>query len=260
MKIIDCFPFFDEFMILDIRFREIYDLVDKFIIVESPETFNGKNKPLYLSECLWERFPKYADKVEIIVAPAVNYWNAWDREYAQKNHISKENLRHLNLDDNDIILTSDADEIPRRSVLINLIKNGFRQGGEAFELETSYYKFNIKSSEIVDRSKYIQYLYMTDHTHMRYQYYPPVIPNAGWHLTSIKSPEDIHKKIDAFSHQEYNLPEISSVEVIKEKIDSMTELFTEDDRRPYSLRRVDIDDSFPEFVKENRESLSEWIA
>ncbi|MFM7795431.1 MAG: N-acetylglucosaminyltransferase, partial [Candidatus Nitrosotenuis sp.] len=107
-KVIDCFPFFDEFMILDIRFRELYDVVDKFVIVEADETFTGIPKPLYLAECLKERYPQYLDKIEIIIAPAKHFDNAWHREFFQKNYLCKENLRHLKLKNNDLILLSDA--------------------------------------------------------------------------------------------------------------------------------------------------------
>ena len=49
-KIYDCFLFFNELEILDIRLHELYDHVDKFVLVESLETFRGKQKPLYFTE------------------------------------------------------------------------------------------------------------------------------------------------------------------------------------------------------------------
>ena len=89
MKVIDCFPFFDEFLILDIRFRELYDVVDKFVIVESRETFTGKEKPLYLSECYKEKYPQYADKIEIIIADKFEAPDVWTREFFQKKVFPK---------------------------------------------------------------------------------------------------------------------------------------------------------------------------
>lgn len=272
MKVIDCFPFFDEFMILDIRFKEIGDLVDKFVIIESKETFSGNPKPLYLSECYKERYPKYADKIEIIVPeiyddtkPFPNGWVndgdpakiIWRREYFQKNHISKENLGYLGLSDYDLILMSDADEIPRRSVLIDLIKNGFNPKGGGFEYPTFYYKFNVKSTEVIYRARYLAYKNMTNHTEQRYLWEPECIPNSGWHFTSIKNPKDIKKKINAFSHQEFNNEDISSLDKIEQKMNNLQELF---DRPEYSLEKIDIDDTFPEYIKDNLDKLQEWIA
>ena len=46
-QIYDCFLFFNELEILDIRLHEMYEHVDKFVLVESVETFRGNLKPLY---------------------------------------------------------------------------------------------------------------------------------------------------------------------------------------------------------------------
>lgn len=255
MKVIDCFSFFDEFLILDVRFRELYDVVDRFVIVEGEETFTGTPKPLYLTECLHERYPQYADKVDIIVAPRVETSDAWQREYFQKNYMRKENLAYLNLSDEDLILFSDADEIPRRSTIESLVKNGYPEEGGAFEYKTYYYKFNVLTSEICFRSKYVSYKHFTYHTEQRYSM-QPLIPNAGWHFSYIKSPEDIKKKIEAFSHQEFNFDAITNLEAIERNIMSMQDLFG---RQEMLLTKVEVDDSFPEYIKENKHLLGEWI-
>ena len=69
--------------------------------------------------------------------------------------------------------------------------------------------------------------------------------------------EKIQEKIKAFSHQEFNNDRINNIQNIKEKIDSVSDLFG---RNEVSLSIVEIDDSFPEYIKENRELLKEWIA
>ena len=43
-KVYDCFMFFNEYEVLDLRFHELYDHVDHFVIVESCEGFTGKSK------------------------------------------------------------------------------------------------------------------------------------------------------------------------------------------------------------------------
>lgn len=256
VKVVDCFPFFDEFTILDVRFRELYDLVDYFVVIESPETFAGHQKPLYLTECLWERYPLYADKVRIIVAPIyVNSTDVWEREYFQKNHICRENLAHLGLSDNDLVFIGDADEIPRRSVVQNLIENGYPLEGGALEYKTYYYKFNILTTEMCYRSKYVSYGCMTNFKNHRYSM-QSYISNAGWHFSYIKSPEKIKEKIASFSHQEFNIPEINNLDNIEDKIKSVQDLFN---RPEVQMSVVDIDDSFPEYVKENLDRLSEWV-
>ena len=49
-KVIDCFTFYNELKILDLRLAELKDVVDYFILVEATKTFSGKNKRLYFDE------------------------------------------------------------------------------------------------------------------------------------------------------------------------------------------------------------------
>ena len=44
MRIFDCFQFFDEDMMLDLRLNSLYSQVDKFIIVENLYMHSGKKK------------------------------------------------------------------------------------------------------------------------------------------------------------------------------------------------------------------------
>ena len=46
MKILDCFMFYDEELLLDIRMNILNDFVDYFVIVESKYYHNGKERNL----------------------------------------------------------------------------------------------------------------------------------------------------------------------------------------------------------------------
>ena len=59
-KIYDCFNFFNELDILEIRLNTLYDYVDFFVIVESSVTHSGEEKPFYFEKNL---FPKYNIKI-----------------------------------------------------------------------------------------------------------------------------------------------------------------------------------------------------
>ena len=48
MKIFDCFIYFDEDLLLDLRLTTLDKFVDKFVIVESNLTHTGKLKNLNL--------------------------------------------------------------------------------------------------------------------------------------------------------------------------------------------------------------------
>ena len=64
MKIIDCFMYFDEDMILDIRLNILNEFVSKFIICEAK--FNHKGLPKKLNFDI-KKFKKFEDKIDYVV-------------------------------------------------------------------------------------------------------------------------------------------------------------------------------------------------
>ncbi len=129
-KVYDCFIFFNELETLDIRFNELYDHVDHFVIVEANETFSGIAKPYYF-EVNKERYAQFLDKIIYIKLDKLpTAWNeqcvgkyldekaynenqennfAWMREFYQRNQLMQ-GLKDCNSDD--VIILSDCDEIP----------------------------------------------------------------------------------------------------------------------------------------------------
>src|SRR3972149_9714059 len=95
VKIYDCFTFFNELEILNIRLNELYNSVDHFVIVESTKTSDGKSKPLYY-ENNKNLFSKFSNKIIHIV---VNNFEDKNIEKAQKNAILK---GLIDANDNDI--------------------------------------------------------------------------------------------------------------------------------------------------------------
>lgn len=133
--IYDCFSFFDELDLLEIRLNILNDYVDKFVIMESPETFFGKPKSLIYKENK-NRFKFWEDKIiyhiiddfpndEELYKKAINSPNTgidpnkdiwWIREFYQKESL---NRVLINCNDDDIIYVSDVDEIwnPKNKIL-----------------------------------------------------------------------------------------------------------------------------------------------
>ena len=88
-KIYDCFTFFNEYDLLDIRLEEHYDHVDHFVIVESNKSFQNKDKEFNL-EKNWDRYSKYHDKIIYIkVEDMPGGENPWVREAFQRNAIER---------------------------------------------------------------------------------------------------------------------------------------------------------------------------
>lgn len=109
--IYDCFTFFNELDLLEIRLNVLKDVVDRFVLVEAGETHTGKPKP-FLFEANRERFAEFASRIKYIKIekfPACCK-TPWWRENLQRNAIAEGLSEAL---DDDIILISDLDEIPR---------------------------------------------------------------------------------------------------------------------------------------------------
>ena len=64
MKIFDCFMYFDEDVILDVRLNTLYKYVDYFIIVESSFTHKGDKRDLKFDI---DKFTEFKDKIIYLV-------------------------------------------------------------------------------------------------------------------------------------------------------------------------------------------------
>ena len=120
--IIDCFMFFNEIDILQLRIKLLYDIVDYFIIIEGDTTFQGEYKDYFFEKNI-DLFHQYIDKIiyKKIKIPSIDYLNKynseykdfdnpWKREYYQRDYIHNI-LNDLECDEGDIISLSDVDEI-----------------------------------------------------------------------------------------------------------------------------------------------------
>lgn len=122
--IIDCFCFFNELDLLEIRLNELNDVVDYFILVESTKTQTLLDKSLYFEENR-KRYEKFSHKiVQVIVDkfPSLEF-GTWQMENYQRNCIIqgiKLLLENGFIEKSDIILLSDLDEIPNKELLKNL--------------------------------------------------------------------------------------------------------------------------------------------
>ncbi len=196
----DCFTFFNELDLLEIRLNVLDPYVDYFILSESPETFSGKPKPLYYAENK-ERFAKFNHKIIHIVMPLIKTSNAFERHYGCYEAMEREIKKRA--EPEDIVYFSDLDEIWKPQDVDNDI-HSLRQ------LNYCYYLDN-RSSEnwvgtLVSKAKNIKVGYNKIYRSVK----PKVIDNAGWHFTNMGGPAAVVVKLEAYDHQEYNTPEIKS--------------------------------------------------
>ena len=79
--------------------------------------------------------------------------------------------------------------------------------------------------------------------------------NGGWHFSFLQNPSDIAKKINSFSHGEFNNSEFTDEIKIEKRILNNEDVFG----RGYELRKIDLDEIYPEFIRNNKELLKQWI-
>lgn len=225
-KVYDCFSFFNELDILEWRLAELYTIVDKFVLVESTHTHSGKPKPLYFGECR-QRFHYWNDKIIHVV-----YADPWAgdsiaatrrREMTQRNYI----LQGLvDAADDDIVLISDVDEIPRRE----LIPASWRDGAVAVYLQKLfYYNFNTyapdrlwpgtrvaTAADVKALSPHI----IRNGIGQKDDHYPlhGQIMDGGWHCSYFGDVHHIQNKMASFLHQELVSDENSDPDTIARRM------------------------------------------
>jgi len=225
MKIVDSFIFYNELDLLEYRLAILNEYVDYFILVESPYTFTGKQKKLYYQENK-DRFNKYNHKIIYInvtnppfIFPNINYNvnNQWQNEFHQRCQISLGISKIISeLNNEDIIITSDVDEIPNPNILQKAKNNTLVYDmSNLNRLEMDMYYFNLKFRRgdggnwhgikllNVKTYKDIKLTFQQMRV-LEYTYNVHVIKNGGWHLSYFGDKEFIKNKIKSYSHQEYN--------------------------------------------------------
>lgn len=144
----DCFTFFNELDILEIRLNTLKNIADKFVLVEATRTHQGKEKPLYYADNK-ERYKEFEDKIIHIVIdqyPPHEGKSAWTLERYQRDMISK---GWKDCKEDDIILVSDVDEIPNPETIV-----AYKDQPGVFVFRQSMYYYFINCLNVSNGSNY----------------------------------------------------------------------------------------------------------
>ena len=267
MAIYDCFQFFNEENVLDIRLNILDEIVDFFVIVESTTDHQGNTKKLNFNINKFKKFEKKIiyiavdDTSEAIKKPHTGGESLVEQH--QRNSLLK-GLKKCN--DDDLIILSDVDEIPDLSKLHLFKKNKYAVFSQKMfnykinllnETENNWHgskiclKKNLKSPQWLRNLKFKKYPFWRIDKPKNLQ----IIENGGWHFAYLQNTENISKKIKSFAHGEFNQPHLNDPEVIKEKINMKKDIFN----RNIKYKKVEIDNTFPKYIIENKDKFKEWI-
>ena len=293
MKIFDCTTFYNEKMMMDVRFNILNEYVSKFIVVESLYSHSGKKKKLNFDI---NDYPKFKEKIRYIVIEeepegilqdedknkhlAYKRLNSIRRIEQSYNYMSK-GIEDAN--DEDLIMLSDNDEIPN---LQNLDFGKINNNYIIFEQLFFYFKFNLLydrmfwfGTKACRKKKLKSFSTLRNIKNKKYPFWRldtfftnykkinlKIIKNGGWHFTNLKNPVELFEKLSNFGHHdEFEASELS-VEKIKEKIKNKEvfyDHFAEKESKNkwdfnYKLKKID-HEFLPEFLKINSEKYKEWF-
>ena len=292
MKIIDCFMYYDEDLVLDIRLNTLDKYVSFFVICEANFNHNGtkrdfkfdiknhlkfKKKIIYIP--LTEQ-PSNLRKIEKndneLLKNSKILDNALLRENFQRNYLYKEINR---FNDDDLIIISDLDEIP------NLENFSYEAKITFFEQKMFFYKLNLVQKNFIwygsrackkkdlrspqwlrniKSRKYplwkINILFSKiKHNNVNF------IKNGGWHFSNIKLAKDIDYKMKNYLHHlEYEESglKIEDVEKIISEKRVIYDLGADKRVKKWnsSTNLITEDEKFlPEYIKENKKKFLSWL-
>ena len=295
MKIFDCFMYFDEEMILDLRLNILNSHVDYFIIVESRYNHKGEKRKLLFNK---EKFIKYRDKIIYLVHDEVPskvkkindeddektqtnkyIMNALYRENAQRNYI----INGLNNANNeDIILISDVDEIPKIDKFeFNKVNNKII----LFRQDMFYYKFNLclpnfkwTGTKACRKKDLISPQWLRNIKEKKYPFFRldtffsdkkytdiKIVNDGGWHFSNIKTAKAIEHKLKSYLHHKEFDDVPLSIKEIDQLVQSKKAIYDlKVDKRVnkigngVALEKFEIS-KLPNHIISNQKKFKDWI-
>lgn len=223
MTIYDCFIVYDEVDMIRIREAELRGVPNLIhVAVEAPHDFRNRSKPLFVADS------GVAEELERLQVSSVDFEGdeaslakrvnnhelyPWFREKDHRDLVQDALRDNLHPADDDLIILSDADEIPRASILptvMEVTKNG------PTHLTIRCHCYSPQWAWVVDdagghNSRPIAFRWRDrwpSFDDMRAEWHIPSLPDGGWHLSWWNSPERAIQKITTFSHTEYDEQEV----------------------------------------------------
>ena len=293
MKLIDCFLYHNEDLVLDIRLNTLNEHVNKFVIVESKFDHQGNKKGLNFD---FKKFKKFEHKIKYIVLedqPKDLHEisekddneikknkiidNGQIRETHQRNFSLKE-IKKLHKDD--LIMINDLDEIP------NLTNFSYKRKITIFKQKMFYYKLNLEYPNFdwmgtkICKIKHLHNpQWLRSVKSKKYSFWRPdvlfskkkysnieFVDTGGWHFTNVMTPEVLDIKMRAFSHHlEYEESGYDS-DKLKKLIQNKKVLYNhaadKKDQDKWqegsSLQTVDLE-KLPNYINENSSKFAKWL-
>jgi beta-1,4-mannosyl-glycoprotein beta-1,4-N-acetylglucosaminyltransferase len=272
--IYDCFSFFNELDLLELRLNELDYVTDKVVLVEATKTHSGLPKPLYYEENkdrfkkFWhkiihivvEDMPSTPEQIQAAITPQDRKWldtgyqlgDNWVRERYQRNQI----MRGLtSCKPQDIIIIGDADEIVRPSKL-EFIYDSIVEGSNCvMQTLNTYYMNWLCTNFPWAGSKILKYKFITSPSEDRF--HTPaanIIMDGGWHYGYLGGAESIKTKLKSYAHHEYATSE--TLDNIESRLNAKQDALG----RTYEYVQIEMNETnTPKYVLSNLDKFDKYI-
>ena len=284
MAIYDCFQYFNEEHIANLRFNILNKHVDYFVIVESTVNHQGQKKDLHFKI---EKYKKFKNKIKYIVVddtPDIIKKPHEGGESLVEQHQRNSLMKVLNTaKDDDLIILSDVDEIPDLKKLNQYNKKNkyvvFSQKAFAYKLnllnkaENNWHgskmclKKHLKSPQWLRNLKFKKYPFWRLDTFFSKKKYSNLlfVKNGGWHFTCLRTPEELEKKLLNFAHH-YEFEESGlKINDIKKLINEKRVMYDHNvDQKSYKwsgkakLKKIEMS-LLPDYISSNLAKYKDWL-
>jgi beta-1,4-mannosyl-glycoprotein beta-1,4-N-acetylglucosaminyltransferase len=209
MKLVDCFMYFNEKDIAYLRIKELYDVVDYFVINEATKTHQGQDKEL----SFWKdnRLQEFKNKIiyssieldgrfDILMPKFFPDANIGAKEHEQRIRLF-EQIETLNLDNRDTVMISDCDEIPNKDVFEQMINYPIVALNQMFFVHyIDVYTNKNVTGTVACKYEGLKHLNtlcsgMSLQILRRDKDFMPRIENGGWHYSYMGGAKSVSQKV-----------------------------------------------------------------
>ena len=292
--IYDCFLFYDEDTLLDIRLNTLCKHVDRFVIAESRYTFAGKRREKLHFDI--SKFERFKDQIIYVInekIPRIHTHefksnssvvkagesDPWENETNARNSIMQ---GLTNAQDDDIIIISDVDEIINPECISRF---GHRHLCTTVHQNFYNYKFNIQvmnddgtprqcTLPKMVKFKTLKGFFRGQPDLLRnvkrrgtpirdswirwnwLKYRTKTLDNGGWHFSWVMNDKRISEKMSTISHTEHNTPQFNNLDHIRNCIDNNLDLWN----RPRVMKVIPVTGEYlPEYLVSKKDVLSDFL-